>query len=102
MLANIGLTCATAKRSLLWQILLFTAVGQGIAAVGVWICCREGVARIINVVKYLSDDLMVLLSGVHMAAALLAVLWLGRVIRKRVYPESARKDDIAIDEEVAV
>ena len=30
LLANIGLTCATAQRSILWQVLLFTALGQGV------------------------------------------------------------------------
>lgn len=99
LLANIGLTCATAKRSLLWQILLFAALGQGIAVLGIFLCCQKGVERIISIVRYLPGSLMVLLSCVHLAAALLATLWLGKVIRKRVFPESARKDDLAIDEE---
>jgi len=103
LLANIGLPCATAKRSLLEQILLFTALGQLLGAAALWYCHQKGVERIVSIIRYLPGKLMVLLSGVHIAAALIAAMWLGRVIRRRVYPESARKDDIFIDdEEVAV
>ena len=102
LLANIGLVCGTAKRSVLWQILLFTLLGQGIGGAALLVCSAMGVQRIVNIVKYLPWQWMALLSAVHLAAALLAALWIARAVQKRVYPASRSRTDLRLeDEEVA-
>lgn len=102
LLANIGLTCGTAKRSVLWQVLLFTAAGQAVGFAGLWYCNQNGVERIVSIIRYLPPYLMVLLSAVHLAAALLAALWIARALQKRVYPMFVRSDDLKLDEEAEV
>ncbi|MGN0998899.1 MAG: ABC transporter ATP-binding protein [Faecousia sp.] len=102
LLANIGLVCGTAKRSVLWQILLFTLLGQGIGGGALLVCNAMGVQRIVNIVKYLPGQWMALLSAVHLAAALLAALWIAGAVQKRVYPMSRSRTDLKLeDEEVA-
>jgi hypothetical protein len=102
LLANIGLTCATAKRSILWQVLLFTALGQGVGFAGLLYCNRLGVERIVSILRYLPAELMALLSGVHLAAAIAAAMVIGGAVRKRIYPLVKKQDDIRLEEEVAV
>lgn len=101
LLANIGLTCRTAKRSILWQILLFTALGQAVGFAALWQCSRMGIERIVNILRYLPAELMAVLSAVHLAAALIAAFWLGRTVQKRVYPMFIHRDDLALDAEEA-
>jgi hypothetical protein len=102
LLANIGLTCATAKRSILWQVLLFTALGQGVGFAGLLYCNHMGIERIVSILRYLPAELMALLSGVHLAAAIAAAMVIGGAVRKRIYPLVKKQDDIRLDEEVAV
>lgn len=102
LLANIGLTCATAKRSVLWQVLLFTALGQAVGFAGLWYCNRLGIERIVSIIRYLPAQLMAVLSAVHLAAAVAAALVIGGAVRKRIYPLVKKQDDIRLDEEVAV
>ena len=102
LLANIGLTCATAKRSVLWQVLLFTALGQGVGFAGLLYCNHIGIERIVSIMRYLPAELMAVLSAVHLAAAVAAALVIGGAVRKRIYPLVKKQDDIRLDEEVAV
>ena len=102
LLANIGLTCATAKRSILWQVLLFTALGQGVGFAGLLYCNHIGSERIVSIMRYLPAELMAVLSAVHLAAAVAAALVIGGAVRKRIYPLVKKQDDIRLDEEVAV
>ena len=100
LLSNIGLSFATAKRSILWQILLFTLLGQGAGFACIYICNHVGVSRIVNIVKYLPAHLFALLSAVHLAAALLAAWWIGISIQKQVYPllSVRRESDLDLEE----
>ena len=102
LLANIGLTCATAKRSILWQVLLFTALGQGVGFAALLYCDHIGIERIVSIMRYLPAELMAVLSAVHLAAAVAAALVIGGAVRKRIYPLVKKQDDIRLDEEVAV
>ena len=102
LLANIGLTCSTAQKSVFWQILLFCGIGQGMGFAALWCCNRLGVERIVSIVRYLPPLLMVLLSAVHLIAALLGALWTARALQKRVYPMFVRRDDLKLDEEAEV
>ena len=102
LLANIGLTCTTAQRSVLWQILLFTAAGQAVGFAGLWYCYHTGVERIVSIIRYLPPYLMAALSFTHLLAALFAALWVSRALRKRVYPMFVRRDDLKMDEEAEV
>ncbi len=102
LLANIGLTCDTARYSVLWQILLFTVLGQGAGFAALWYCHRAGVEQIVHIIRHLPPELVMVLSAVHLAAALLAALWVSRAVRKRVYPMFLRKDDLKLDEEAQV
>lgn len=102
LLANIGLTCATAQRSVLWQILLFCAAGQAIGFAALYYCYHTGVERIVSIIRYLPPSLMLLLSAVHLAAALLGILWTAHALQKRVYPMFVRRDDLQLDEEAEV
>ncbi len=98
LLANIGLTCASAQRSVLWQVLAFTAMGQAVGFAGLWYCYHLGIERIVSIIRYLPPHLMGVLSLVHLAAALIASLWVARALRKRVYPMFVRRDDLKLDE----
>ena len=101
LLSNIGLTCTTAKRSVLWQVLLFCALGQVIGFGGLWYCNHIGVERIVSILRYLPPVLLALLSAVHLAAALLSALWVSNALQKKVYPMFKRQDDLKLDDEEA-
>lgn len=98
LLANIGLTCSTAQRSVLWQVLLFCAAGQAVGFAALWYCNRIGIERIVSIIRYLPPMLMALLSAVHLAAALLGALWTARALQKKVYPMFVRRDDLKLDD----
>ncbi len=99
LLANIGLTCSTAKRSVLWQMLALSVVGQGLAGLLLWLCARQGVERIVRIFRLLYPWQFALMSGVHLAAMLLAAVWVSRAVQKQVYPLFTHFDDLQIDEE---
>lgn len=102
LLANIGLSCTTAKASIFWQILLFTLLGQGLGFAALWYCNDLGVERIVSIIRYLPTELMALLSAVHLLAAVIAALWIARTVQKRVYPLFANHSDLAVEEEEEV
>lgn len=99
LLANIGLRCRTAKRSVLWQMLLFTAGGQLFAFAAVFCGARAGVGRIVDIVKYLPAGNVLLFMLLHLATGLLTALWVQRCVGRQVYPGSLRYADLKMDEE---
>ena len=102
LLSNIGLTCATARRSILWQVLLFTFLGQ-LLGLGILLLGGElGIQRIAYVLRYLPWKYMGLLSAVHLAGALTAAVWVTRAVTKQVFPLSGKPSDLALEEEAAV
>lgn len=99
LLSNIGLVCPTAKRSICWQILLFTILGQ-LAAFGALLLCNALQAeRIVGILRYLSPTYFLAFSIVHLAAALIAALWISRSMEKQVFPLSGRQRDLSLEVE---
>ena len=101
LLGNIGLTCPTAKRSILWQVLLFTALGQ-LLGLGILLLCGQlGIERILYVLRYLPWGYMALLSAVHLLGALAAAAWVVSAVTKQVFPLSGKQSDLPLEEEEA-
>ena len=101
LLSNIGLTCPVAKRSVYWQILLFTLLGQLAGLGGLLLCNRLGVERIVFLMRYLPPANLLIFSAIHLAAALIAALWISHSLTKQVFPLSGRESDLSLEEEVA-
>lgn len=101
LLNNIGLTCRIAKRSVLWQVLIFTVLGQAVGFAGILLCRRMGIRRILDMTKFLQAKDVLLLSLVHLAASLLASLWIMHALKVNVYPFTEREDDLKEDGEEA-
>jgi hypothetical protein len=102
LLSNIGLVSKTAKRSVLWQILGFTVLGQLVGSAAIWLCGRLGIERIQHILRYLPGKYIALLSGVHLIVSLFAALWVMHALGKQVYPLAGKFGDINLeDEEVA-
>ncbi len=98
ILSNIGLTSRTARASVLWQILLFTLLGQLVGGATVWMCGCNGVERIEQMLRYLPLPCVLLLSGVHLAASLLSALLVIRSMEKQVYPLAGKNRDLDLGE----
>ncbi len=98
LLADMGLGCADARRSVLWQILLFTILGQLLGFGGVLGCSAMGISRVAQVLRYLNISGWLILSAVHLGAAVLTALLVMVSIRNKVYPQSARGSDLDFEE----
>lgn len=100
LLANLGLRCKTAKRSVLWQIIVFSLGGEllGIAAIG--LCGHMNIERIVSILRYLPTHNLLLIWAVHFGAGLLATAWITHALRRQVYPVSGNKADLNMEEEV--
>ena len=101
LLSNIGLTCPTARRSLLWQVLLFTLLGQLLGLGGIWLGNALGIQRIVHVVRYLPPVYALALSTVHLVAALAAAAWVMHSMTKQVFPLSSKESDLDLEEVTA-
>lgn len=101
MLANIGLSCGTAQRSVFWQVLLLAIPGEILGGAALGICAGAGIERVLRIVRYLTFWQAAGMVAVHLAAAALGALWVSLAVRRRVYPLVARKDDLQIDDEEA-
>ncbi len=98
ILSNIGLTSRTARASVLWQMLLFTLLGQLVGGAAVWMCGCNGVKRIEEMLRYLPPANILLLCGVHLAASLLAAVLVIRGMEKQVYPLAGKNRDLNMEE----
>jgi len=99
LLSNIGLVCPVAKRSIYWQILLFTLLGQLVGLVGLLLCSRLGVERIVFILRYLPPAKLLIFSAIHLAAALISALWISHSLTGQVFPFSGRESDLSLDAE---
>ena len=97
LLADMGLGCTQAKRSLLWQMLLFTAIGQGLAFGAIWVCGAWGVRRIQTIIRYLPGEKWLILVLVQLLIALAAALMAMGNMKKRVYPQTGEAGDLNLD-----
>ena len=99
LLRNIGLVSKDAKLSVLWQILIFTVLGQLIGGAGIFLCGRLGIARIADILKYLPAAYVAVLSAVHLVISMLASVWVIRVLGKQVYPLAGKYSDLSLEED---
>jgi predicted lysophospholipase L1 biosynthesis ABC-type transport system permease subunit len=99
LLKNIGLISKTAKRSILWQILIFTLLGQAIGGSAIWICGISGISRIEELIKYLPVKYIAGLSAVHLLISLAASAWVTFSLGKQIYPFVKNSEDINLEVE---
>lgn len=97
LLSNIGLTGGTAKLSVIWQLAVFTVLGQLFGGLGIFICAQAGIPRIGEILGYLPPLYMMLLSGVHIAASALSAIWIISSLGRQVYPLSRKFSDITLN-----
>ena len=102
LLRNIGLVRKSAKGSVFWQFLFFTLLGQLLAGLGIYLCWREQIERVVQILRYMLPIHLVSLCVLHLSAAMIAALWTVRSLEKQVYPVAGRFVDLQMDEEVAV
>lgn len=98
LLSNIGLVSVTAKMSVVWQMVVFTAAGQVLGGTAIWISALAGVERIRELLSYLPPVYVMLLSAVHIAASALSTIWIIKALGRQVYPLSGKFEDIALDD----
>ena len=101
LLANLGLRRRTAIWSVVWQMLVFTGCGQLLASAVISCACYMGVERVYNIVKYLPVPYIVMFMLVHLAAGLLASLWVQAAVDRQVYPLNLQNSDLEMDDEEA-
>lgn len=99
ILSHQGLPCGTAVKSVLLQVISFTALGQLLAGVGIGICAGVGIERIVNISKYVTFGGWLAMEAVHLLGALLAAALVLTKLRKEVYPASKHAADLALDDE---
>jgi hypothetical protein len=102
MLRNLGLVSKDAKLSILWQVLIFTVLGQTAGGAAIWICGTNGIQRIAHILKYLPGSYVVILSTVHLIVSTLSCLWVIRALGKQVYPLAGKHSDMELEEETEV
>lgn len=102
LLSDMGLGCGTARRSLMWQTVLFTVGGQSLGFFGIFLCGWLGLERIVHVMRYLHTGHWVILSGVHFVVAMISGLWIRNRMQRAVYPVTGERLDLDLDEGVAV
>ncbi len=98
LLSNIGLTCATAMRSILVQLVILTFVGQLLAGTALWICAVQGVEAIRNIMVHLPISYVILLVCVHDVVSVLGITWVLVSLKKQVYPLEGKDSDLDMDE----
>ena len=99
MLRNLGLVSKDAKLSILWQVLIFTLLGQILGGAGIWICGTAGIQRIAHILKYLPVSYVAVLCAVHIVICVLSCLWVIRGLGKQVYPLAGKYGDLELEEE---
>ena len=97
-LCNMGLFCRTGKHSVFWQMLLLTVIGQLIGGLAIFLGADRGVQRFADLVKYLEPKMIVVLSLVHLAAALLAAFAVSHMLQNKVFPFLPKGYDIDLSE----
>lgn len=102
LLRNIGLVRKTAKKTILWQFLLFTLLGQLLTAAALAVCWQKNIPQVVSVLRHMLPLYFAGLSALHLAAALAAALWTIGALQKQIYPIADRFVDLQLDEEVAI
>ena len=100
-LSSMGLTCAMAKCSIWWQILLLTVLGQALGFGAILVCKGQGVERIVHMMRYLPPAQFVILNAVHVLASVVSALWIAHTLGRQVFPMARRESDMMFEEEEA-
>lgn len=100
LLADMGLACQIAKRSVLWQVLAFALCGEALGFGIIQLCALLGVDRIESMLRYLPPANWLILLGVHLAASLASAWVIMRSVGKKVYPQTAQAGDLNMGKEV--
>lgn len=94
LLSHIGLDCRTARRSIFWQVLLFSLCGQ-LLGLGVIFLGRElEVSQVTHLLHYLPLVWGAALSLLHLCACLATGLWTVKALERQVYPHSGAAPDL--------
>ena len=99
LLANLGLRCRNAKRSVLWQVIAFSLGGEALAVAAIALCNSMKIERIVSIMRYLPAPYMLLTWVLHFAAGLLTSVWIVGALRKQVYPVAGIRADLDMEEE---
>lgn len=102
LLRNIGLVRKTAKKTIMWQFLLFTLLGQLLTAAALAVCWQKNIPQVVSVLRHMLPLYFAGLSALHLSAALAAALWTIAALQKQIYPIADRFVDLQLDEEVAL
>ncbi len=102
LLSNIGLVGKTARKSVLWQFLCFTVLGQLLGGGCILLAARLGIERIANLTRYLPPENIAILCTVHLIGALVAAAWSIRAMTRAVYPMADKFADLELEEKEAV
>lgn len=102
LLADMGLSCGAAKRSILWQMLCFSAVGQALAFGAIGLCGAYGVRQIQTIIRYLPGEKWLILVAVQLIITLAAAMIAIWNMKKRVYPQTGETGDLDLDGEETV
>ena len=94
LLSHIGLDARSAKRSVLWQVLLFAMVGQALGLLAIGLCGTLGIESIGKLLRYLPLPYAAALSAIHLLASLAAALWVMSALRRQVYPDDRSVPDL--------
>lgn len=100
LLAALGLRCKNAKRSIFWQIIIFSLGGEAFAVLAVALCSILDAERIVSILRYLPAPYLLVTWVIHFAASLLTTLWIADALRRQVYPVTGGGIDLEMDEEV--
>lgn len=99
LLANLGLRCTNARRSVLWQVIAFSLGGEALAVAAIALCNSLTIERIVSILRYLPVPYMLLTWVIHFAAGLLASVWITNALRRQVYPIAGIQADFDMEEE---
>ena len=99
LLANLGLRCKSAKRSVLWQVIGFALGGEALAVAAIALCNSLSIERIVSILRYLPVPYMLLTWVIHFAAGLLTTAWIANALRRQVYPVTGIRADLDMEEE---
>ena len=103
LLSHIGLNGTTAKRSVLWQILLFALGGQLLGGGLIALCAAGGMDQLVHILRYLPLSYRLVLCLLHLGVSVITAVWTMRALQKQVFPQSEAQADLdwdAIGEEV--
>lgn len=99
LLSGIGMTARSAYGALFYMLPLYTLLGEGLGAALVALLNALGVARIVNIFKYLEGDVIALLFGTHLLSVAVAFCIVLYSIKRAVFAHTQKTADLEISQE---